>query len=155
MAAFTAPQALQDLAYRYAQAVDRRDADRLVALFTADGAVRGYGENPIAFRGEAELRRMIDQLAIFQLTLHNVHNQTFEIDPAGHVTGETTCIANHVLPGEPWQLMVMAIRYHNHYALEGDDWRFADRALEIIWVEQRPVSKFAPSMMDASLKEFQ
>ena len=155
MAAFTAPQELHDLAVRYALAVDRRDADMLVSLFTTDGAVTGFGENPIDFRGEAGLRTMIAQLAIFQLTMHNVHNQTFEIDDAGHVSGETTCVASHILPGDGWQVMDMAIRYHNAYRQDGVAWRFAERALEILWVETRPVRKFSAAMMNSNLGEFQ
>lgn len=155
MAAFTAPQDLHDLAVRYALAVDRRDADMLVGLFTPDGAVTGFGENPIDFRGTAGLRTMIDQLDVFQLTMHNVHNQTFEIDEAGTVTGETTCIASHILPGDDWQVMDMAIRYHNSYRRDGHVWRFTERALEILWVETRPVRRFSAAMMDSNLGEFQ
>jgi ketosteroid isomerase-like protein len=155
MAIFTAPLDLRDLADRYALAVDRRDADILVTLFTSDGAVTGFGDNPIDFRGHSGLRTMIEQLAIFQLTMHNVHNQTFTIDDAGQVSGETTCIASHILPGADWQVMDMAIRYHNRYRHEGDAWRFAERALEILWVETRPVRRFSAAMMDSNLGEFQ
>ena len=62
MSAYCAPQELHDLAFRYAQAVDRRDADKLLSVFTDDGAVMGFGENPISFRGEAGLRDMTEKL---------------------------------------------------------------------------------------------
>lgn len=155
MTAYTAPQELHDLAFRYALAVDTLDAGALLALFTPDGAVRGFGANPIEFCGEAGLRQMIDQVGMaFQRTMHNVFNQTFDRDEAGSVTGQTTCIASHILHGEDWTLMDMALRYHNRYAQEGGVWKFFERRLEVVWVETRPVQKFSPAMMDADLKEF-
>jgi hypothetical protein len=155
MTAWTAPQELHDLAFRYALAVDTLDPAMMAAVFTENGAVLGFGENPIEFRGPAALAQMIAQVdATFQKTMHNVHNQTFERSEDGRVTGQTTCIASHILPGDDWTLMDMAIRYHNTYAQEGGVWKFTQRSLEVIWVETRPVQKFTAAMMDADLKEF-
>jgi hypothetical protein len=155
MTAFTAPQELHDLAFRYALAVDTLDSDQLVADFSRDGVVRGIGENPINYVGEAGLRRMIDQVGkAFQKTMHNVFNQTFERDDAGCVTGHTSCIASHIMHGDAWTLLDMAIRYHNQYAQEEGIWKFSERRLEVIWVETRPVQKFTAAMMDEDLKEF-
>jgi SnoaL-like domain len=156
VSAFSAPQELHDLAFRYALAVDTRDAEILASAFTQDGAVRGYGENPIEFVGSEGLARMIAQVdAAFQKTMHNVFNQTFECDIDGTITGHTTCIASHILPGDDWMLLDMAIRYHNRYAEEVGAWKFTERRLEVLWVETRPVQKFTSAMMDADLKEFQ
>jgi SnoaL-like domain len=156
MTAFSAPQELHDLAYRYALAVDTLDAEMLTSVFTRDGAVRGYGENPIEFIGAEGLARMIAQVdAAFQKTMHNVFNQTFERAPDGMITGHTSCIASHILPGDDWSLLDMAIRYHNRYAQEDGRWKFAERRLEVLWVETRPVQKFTAAMIDADLKEFQ
>lgn len=156
MTAFSAPQELHDLAFRYALAVDTLDAEMLASAFTSDGAVRGFGENPIEFVERDGLARMVGQVdTAFQRTMHNVFNQTFERAADGNVTGQTTCIASHVLLGDDWVLMDMAIRYHNSYAQEDGVWKFAERRLEVIWVETRPVQKFTASMMAADLKEFQ
>jgi hypothetical protein len=155
MSAFTAPQELHDLAFRYALAVDTRDPIMLAAAFTRDGVVRGYGENPIEFVGAEGLRRMVGQVdSAFHKTMHNVFNQSFERDEAGQVTGHTTSIASHILRGEDWTLLDMAMRYHNRYAQEGGMWKFSERQLEVVWVETRPVQKFTASMMDSDLKEF-
>jgi hypothetical protein len=155
MTAFTASQELHDLAFRYALAVDTLDAGGLVSIFADDGVVRGCGENPIEFRGEEGLRRMIGQVGdAFQKTMHNVFNQTFDRDEHGRVTGQTTCIASHILHGEDWTLMDMALRYNNSYAPEDGLWKFAERRLEVVWVETRPVQKFTGAMMDSDLKEF-
>lgn len=150
----TALQEVHDLAFRYALAVDRRDADMLLSVFTADGAVLGYGENPISFRGEAGLRDMTDKLVAFRMTMHNVFNQTFEMGSSGALSGETYCIASHILPGDDWQVMDMAIRYHNTYRQMAGDWRFFERRLEVLWVEKRAVSAFSASMMKEDLGDF-
>ncbi len=154
MSAYCAPQELHDLAFRYAQAVDRRDADKLLSVFTDDGAVMGFGENPISFRGEAGLRDMTDKLTAFRMTMHNVYNQTFEADASGNITGETYCIASHILPGDDWRLMDMSIRYHNSYRETAGGWRFHERRLEVLWVETRAVSPFVASMMKEDLGDF-
>lgn len=154
MAAWTAPQDVHDLAFRYALAVDRRDADMLLSVFTDDGAVMGYGENPISFRAEAGLRDMTEKLAAFRMTMHNVFNQTFDMDAAGNLTGETNCIASHILPGDDWRVMDMAIRYHNSYRQQAGNWRFFERRLEVLWVETRAVSPFVASMMKEDLGDF-
>lgn len=154
MSAYCAPQELHDLAFRYAQAVDRRDADNLLSVFTDDGAVMGFGENPISFRGEAGLRDMTEKLAAFRMTMHNVYNQTFDADASGNITGETYCIASHILPGEDWRVMDMAIRYHNSYRDTANGWRFHERRLEVLWVETRAVSPFVASMMKEDLGDF-
>ncbi len=155
MSAFTAPQELHDLAFRYALAVDTLNAEQLAGIFTANGAARGFGENPIEFVGDEGLRRMIGQVdAAFQKTMHNVFNQTFERGDAGHVTGHTTCIASHILRGEGWTLLDMAMRYHNSYTQDAGVWKFSERRLEVVWVETRPVQKFSATMMDNDLKDF-
>ncbi len=155
MSHYAAPQELHDLAFRYALAVDTLDAAMLVTLFTDDGIVAGHGENPIHFSGRDGMDRMIKQVGTsFQRTMHNVFNQTFERAEDGTVTGMTTCIASHIPHGDKWSLLDMAIRYHNRYAREGGVWKFAERRLEVIWVETRPVQQFTPAMMDASLQEF-
>jgi hypothetical protein len=152
---FLAPQDLHDLAFRYALAVDTLNVDLLASLFVEGGAVRGYGENPIVFEGREGLARMIGQVdSAFQKTMHNVFNQTFDICADGKVTGHTTSIVGHILRGEDYVLLDMAMRYHNQYRQEAGIWKFEERRLEVVWVETRPVQKFSPAMMDADLKEF-
>jgi SnoaL-like domain len=155
VSAFTAPQELHDLAFRYALSVDNHDAEMIKSVFTRGGAVRGFGENPIHFAGSAGLDDMIARVkSSFRRTMHNVHNQTFERDETGNVTGITYCIASHILPGEAWQVLDMALRYHNIYAQEDGMWRYADRALEVLWVETRDVQPFSPDMMSSEFEEF-
>jgi hypothetical protein len=155
MTAFTAPQALHDLAFHYARGVDTRDPDALMRVFTIDGVIKGHGVNPIRFQGRDGMERMCAQLvSAFQRTMHNVFNQSFERADDGTITGITYCIASHIPHGDDWQLLDMAILYHNLYAEQDGVWKFAERSLEVQWVETRPVQKFTATMMDADLKEF-
>jgi hypothetical protein len=153
--AYLAPQDLHDLAFRYALAVDMLNIDLLASLFVDGGAVRGFGENPIVFEGRDGLARMISQVdAAFQKTMHNVFNQTFDVNENGEIAGQTTCVASHILRGEGWTLLDMAMRYHNRYTQVDGIWKFSERRLEVVWVETRPVQKFTAAMMDSDLKEF-
>lgn len=147
MGSFDAPQVVRDLAHRYGWAVDRRDTAALVPLFTAGGAVRGYGENPIDYTGPERLGAMMADLGMFEKTMHNVFNQLFNRSASGEVTGLTYCIASHMLPGDAPALVDMAIWYHDRYAEQDGAWKFAERRLEVLWVENRPVRRFSPTMM--------
>jgi ketosteroid isomerase-like protein len=142
---------LRELALRYALAVDGRDADGLLALFTADGSVGGLDRSVPAFAGEAGLRQMIRQVeASFNRTMHNVYNQTFEIESGAVIaSGETYCLASHIIEAADgsWQILEMAIRYKNDYRLDAGRWKFAQRRLDVQWVETRAAQKFTPDML--------
>lgn len=157
--AFAAPQELHDLAFRYGLAVDNGDAAMLGSVFTADGTIRGLGQAVPRYAGAAGWTTMIAEVrASFARTMHNVFNQTFEIDALQTVTGLTTGIASHILPtagdaGE-WTLIDFAMRYHNRYVVDGGFWKFADRQLEVVWVEQRTVTPFTAAMLGRELGGF-
>lgn len=156
---FDAPQQLRDLAHRYALAVDSRDAAMLAGLFTADGIMRGKGQAGARYAGAQGFARMIAEVeASFGATMHNVFNQTYEQAADGTVTGHVTGVASHVLPGgedaQDLTLLDFAMRYHDRYAREGGGWKFADRQLEVVWVERRKAAPFSPVMMGRELKGF-
>lgn len=145
-------EALRQLAYDYAACVDRCDADGLLALFTPDGLVGASDPAVPAFVGAAGLRQMIAQVdAMFVKTMHNVFNHTFERIDGDAASGETTCVASHVLDdGEGgWKVLDMALRYANRYARFDGAWRFAERRLTVEWVETRPVERFDPKGLTA------
>lgn len=156
MASFCAPQQLHDLAFRYGEAVDSRNPDRLGAIFTQDGVIASFPENTVRYRGAQGWARMIEEVsASFQETMHNVFNQTFELDDNGTVTGLTTGIASHLVEsGDALRVLDFAMRYHNTYAVEAGDWKFAERLLEVVWVEERPVRRFSPAMLGRELAGF-
>lgn len=158
-AGFAAPQELHDLAFRYGLAVDSRDPAMLAAVFTREGTLRGLGEDKARYTGLVGWERMIAEVsASFGQTLHNVFNQTFDRAADGTVTGLTTGIASHLLPVDEGTaavpLLDFAMRYHNRYAQEDGRWKFADRQLEVVWVERRQVARFDPAMLGRELKGF-
>ena len=153
-AAWTAPQELRDLAVRYVLAVDTRDADALADVFTADGVIGGWGSDDVRYAGADGFRRMIDQVAVtFGRTMHNVFNQTFQrVD--GAVSGLTYGVASHILPGDGTDLVDFAMRYHDRYVEEGGRWKFRERRLEVVWIEQHKVLRPETETMARILKGF-
>jgi len=156
---FDAPAQLRDLAHRYALAVDSRDAAMLAGLFTANGTLRGAGQAEGRYTGAAGFARMIAEVeASFGATMHNVFNQTYERAADGTVTGHVTGVASHVLPGAAdkgeFTLLDFAMRYHDRYAQEQGVWKFADRQLEVVWVERRSAARFSSAIMGRELGGF-
>lgn len=151
MTAIETREELRELAFRYALAVDGCDADALLDLFTADGSVGGMDASVPSFEGPDDLRLMIAQVdKSFNRTMHNVYNQTFEIEAGADVaSGETYCLASHIIEGADgtWQILDMAIRYKNDYLYVGDRWKFRRRRLDVQWIETRPVQRFTPDML--------
>ncbi|MFZ4687745.1 MAG: nuclear transport factor 2 family protein [Polymorphobacter sp.] len=142
--------AMTALGLRYARAIDRCDADLLLAIFTADGSVGNTDTTDPDFIGHDALRQMVGQVdAMFIKTLHKVHNQLIEHVPGtDSASGETYCTASHVLPAKAggWQVFDMAIRYQDSFRKEAGDWKFAARRLEVEWVEIRPIQPFDRSV---------
>lgn len=156
---YTAPQELHDLAFRYGLAVDSRDPAMLASIFTTDGVMRGLGQAQARYTGAAGCAAMIEQVrASFQRTQHNVFNQTFEISGDGAVSGLTTGVVSHIMPApddaRDWTLLDFAMRYHNRYVIEDGRWKFAERQLEVVWVETRKVSPFSAGMLGRELRGF-
>ena len=126
--------ALLALANRYAMAVDRRDADGLVALFTEDGGLDRPGAS---WRGHEQLRAIVARLnTLYGSTFHTVRNQTVTIDD-DTAEGETYCVAMHMMPLTDGiqKRMDMGIRYQDRFVRQNGTWLFARRELIVDWVE--------------------
>src|ERR1700750_3452773 len=107
-------RALLQVAYRYAQAVDRRDADGLVSVFTEDGIIARPGS---IWQGHEKLRGIIIRLnTMYGNTLHTVRNQTATIE-GDSAEGETYCVAMHILKTDDDKRtrMDMSIRYQDSF----------------------------------------
>ncbi len=132
--------ALLQLAYRYAQAVDRRDADGLVSVFTEDGIIARPGS---LWQGHEKLRGIIARLnTMYGTTLHTVRNQTAVID-GNSAEGETYCVAMHILKSDDGKRtrMDMGIRYQDSFARRDGVWRFARRELAVDWLEHTELAE--------------
>jgi uncharacterized protein (TIGR02246 family) len=126
--------ALLHLAELYAQAVDRRDADALVSLFTENGIIERPGS---VWQGHEKLRGIIARLnTLYASTFHTVRNQTAAIDGA-NAQAETYSVAMHILNSTEGgrKRMDMGIRYQDSFVRQDGDWLFTKRALIVDWVE--------------------
>lgn len=138
--------ALRELVERYALAVDARDLDTVVGLFTEDGVMLshlmpGTEETPFERRGHGQLRRALELgLAQYKRTTHVIGGQVIELE-GDEATGATVCLAHHVYGTDDGgeRLLVMAIRYGDRYRRQDGFWRFGERRLKLEWREDRPL----------------
>jgi hypothetical protein len=131
--------ALLRLAYAYADAIDRRDGERLAQIFTEDGLInspRGCiaGRKQLSALPEDVQRRYLK-------TFHAVHNQlaTIEGDRA-HAT--TYGQASHLLdaPAGNHMCYEMVIRYADDFVRGPSGWQFSQRTLHVDWTRVYPVT---------------
>ena len=134
---------LRALVDAYATALDTRDSDGLVALFTPDAHFGiyepGRSDPSHAFNGAAELATLMEMLRVYGDTMHLMANHTVTIDGDG-AAGEVYCLAHHLTDkdGETVDL-VMTIRYRDRYARTSAGWRLARREVVRFWNEVHPV----------------
>ena len=131
--------ALRDLAYRYAQSVDRRDGEALAQLFTEDGVLDGSGYFTKGREGLALIPAMLDRR--YQATFHAVQNHTIEL-AGDEATGEVYAISHHLrkAPDDSLSDYVMIMRYHDQYVRRDGVGLFAHRHILIDWTETRPAA---------------
>ena len=114
--------AIQQLAARYAVAVDQRDLDTWVSLFVEDIDLRKFGV------GRDALRAWIDpMLRRFYRSMHRICGHVIEMVDRDHATGMVYCQAEHEVGGK-W--VVMPICYSDRYERRAGKWFFAFRKEE-------------------------
>ena len=112
-------QAIEQLAIRYALAVDGRDIDAWTALFVEDVDCGRHG------RGRAVLASVIEPLLRqFYRSIHLICGHRIEFDDPDHATGVVYCRAEHEV-GDRWP--VMAIAYFDQYERREGEWFFVRR----------------------------
>lgn len=127
--------AISDLVATYAAAVDDRDFDAIMGMFTTDGAL---ARPPWEARGSVDLdafyRRAIGR---YDWTVHAVHGHAAEIDATDpdRASGFVGCHAEHALEGE---VVVAALRYRDQYARVDGRWLFARREVQFAHVGVAP-----------------
>jgi uncharacterized protein (TIGR02246 family) len=127
---------IRDLAYRYAQAVDRGDGEAYANLFLDDAVLEGSGYHS---QGRSQLLKIPGFTSSRYLkTFHAVYNHLITVDGEA-ASGEVYCQAHHLSEVEGGLSdMVMFIRYQDDYARTPQGWRFARRELVVDWAETRP-----------------
>ncbi len=126
LARLEANHAIQQLPSRYALAVDSRNLDMLVELFseTVDcGKKWGKGRNALKTFYEHALGTS------FYRSQHFICGHVFDLTDSDAATGSTYCQAFHE-DGDGWY--VMAICYIDHYVRENAKWLFLKRQ-ELHW----------------------
>jgi uncharacterized protein (TIGR02246 family) len=118
--------AISDLVAAYCSAIDERDLERFLSLFTDDAVLR-HRDGIMRLEGKAAVHAYYQQrFAGYGYTFHYPHatTVTFSSDDAaeGVVTG-------HAEMGVEGELVLAAIRYTDRYRRASDGWRFAEREL--------------------------
>lgn len=112
--------AIQQLAARYAVAVDARDLEAWVNLFIPDVDCGSHG------KGREALQRFIDPaVRTFYRSIHQICGHVIELIDSDHAKGTVYCRAEHEAGG---QWVVMAICYFDTYERRDGDWYFVRRA---------------------------
>lgn len=134
--------AIRELVASFVFAVDDRNFGKVAALFTAGGRFR-YVNGSINLTGrEAIVAHFELRYAALSLTNHVSHDQLIEFIAPGRARG---LVSSHVEVCRDGRAMVTATRFTDLYEREetalGNVWRFADRALSILYY--LPVSDYA------------
>ena len=117
-------EAIRQLAYRYALAIDVRDLDAVVSLYDEDIRV---GKDT---RGRQALKAVFDRvLRGFTVTSHQVQNHVIEFDDADNAQGLVTCRCEHevVMPSGIREWVVLQNLYHDKYRRTDGQWYFRAR----------------------------
>jgi hypothetical protein len=110
---------IEQLAVRYAMAVDERDIDAWLELFVPDVVV---GRDQI---GREALREFsVPQLQLFYRSIYQIVGHRIELHSADHANGAVYCKAEHEV-GDRW--IVIAIRYDDDYQKIDGSWYFVRR----------------------------
>jgi uncharacterized protein (TIGR02246 family) len=118
--------AIGELVSAYCLAIDERDLDRFLSLFTDDAALR-HEDGVMRLDGLAAIREYyMQRFAGYGVTFHTPHSQVVEFVGPDEATGVVT---GHAEMSEGGELVLAAIRYRDRYRRVDGRWRFAERVL--------------------------
>lgn len=113
-----ATEAIRQLAYGYALAVDARDLDAIVNLYVPDIRTgNGTGREALRATFDASLRQ-------FTASAHHVTNHLIEFLGADDATGLVSCRIEHEV-GDQWVTASMV--YHDRYVRREGQWLIRGR----------------------------
>ena len=119
--------AIGDLVAAYCTAIDDRDLEKFLSLFTEDASLR-HGDGVMRLAGRPAIRDYYTaRFAAYGVTFHYPHAQTVVFDGPDSAGGAVTGHAEMSADGE---LVLAAIRYTDAYRREPAGWRFAARELD-------------------------
>jgi uncharacterized protein (TIGR02246 family) len=118
--------AISDLVASYCTAIDDRDLDKFLSLFTKDASLR-HADGVMRLTGLAAISDYYTtRFAGYGVTVHYPHAQTVVFEGPDRARGTVTGHAEMSVEGE---LVLAAIRYTDAYRREPAGWRFAAREL--------------------------
>ena len=134
---------LNQLAYRYARAVDRCDMELFKTVFTPDARLRAYNpdqDEPFNDISGHDALVKINEImnTMFDKTMHMMVNHMVEVD-GDSATGEVMCTARHS-PKGGGDVLTIHIRYIDDYVRQGGEWKICDRHIRFQWAERGSVA---------------
>ncbi len=120
---------IRQLAYRYADAVDRRDIGQIAGLYSAAARFGPYGTGPDGARGFFDAA-----LSTIGVAFLLVGNHIVEFDGPSSAHGVVSCHAH--IDDHHEGLIQQLIRYEDTYVREHRTWLFAKRR-HLLWLGWR------------------
>jgi hypothetical protein len=118
------------LTHRFAQHLDARDYEAVVALFTEDGALARPSNPAEVTRGRADLLAAYRARPAGKVTRHFITNTVIDVDGPTEAHGVCYILMYTAEPGEGRLKAdpVQAIgAYHDRFVKVGDEWKFRER----------------------------
>jgi uncharacterized protein (TIGR02246 family) len=135
-------QAISDLIQDYTFAMDNRDLEWAMNLFTEDGRFRSADGEIDGLGREAMVDLYRKRFAALGFNFHVTHDQHVVFESDDVATGLVSSHAEIVRNGET---MVAAMRYHDVYRRCNDaKWRFADRCIHFFYYV--PVAQYLEAL---------
>jgi 3-phenylpropionate/cinnamic acid dioxygenase small subunit len=130
-------QAITEVCYRYATALDQRDWAALRTCFTSDATAYYRDQNPSLGYPAIEMR-LRSALVPLSASQHLIGNVVVTL--AGDEAHSVCYLqAQHVRNGtDGGDTLIIAGRYTDHFVRIPDGWRIAERRLETIWTDGNP-----------------
>lgn len=131
---------LNQLAYRYAYAVDTLDPEAFAGVFTPNGVMKIYHpdepEPYMAQQGHEALAGVPRTMSgMYRKTAHLMTNHMISVT-GDEATGSLLCTARH-LAKHPADMTVLTvvIRYIDRYVRLNGAWRIDERQIRFLWSE--------------------
>jgi hypothetical protein len=131
---------LNQLAYRYAAAVDACDVDGFLSVFSPEAQLRAFApgaDQPfVVSNGHNELAHVPNAMRKrFTRTAHFMTNHLIDLD-GDKASGSVLCMARHFYANTPGGTdLLVVIRYVDKYDRRDGRWLIADREIRFLWSE--------------------